>query len=359
MKKITFLLLLAAFSVTMVHAQSKKRIVEKIDSVTVIDRKPEYPGGFPAVVEYIRKNLRYPNEAKEKGIEGCVNVVLVIDDDGTVSKVKVEKSLHPLLDEEAVRVVASMPEKWKPGYYHGKPVRVRYIIPVPFKLNNDEKIVSADSLYIKPEFPGGREALIKYLSENVTYPDEARKKNISGLVKVLFDIEKDGTITNAVVENPLHPLLDAEALRVINMMPKWKPCFRNGKPARSKFRIPVTFKSYEEEHLFGDSNADELKSLDVMPEFPGGMSVCLKFLASSIRYPIEAQEKKIQGKVVASFIVEKDGSLSNIKVVESVHPLLDAEAVRVISMMPKWKPGIKLNQPVRVIYRVPVTFRCN
>ena len=92
-------------------------------------------------------------------------------------------------------------------------------------------------------------------------------------------------------------------------------------------------------------------------EFPGGMGECLKFLGKNIKYPVEAQKAGVQGKVIVQFVVEKDGNIANPKVVRSIDPDLDGEAIRVISIMPKWKPGMQKGQPVRVKYTVPVTFR--
>ena len=110
----------------------------------------------------------------------------------------------------------------------------------------------------------------------------------------------------------------------------------------------------------GEEASDEIPVFQVveeMPEFPGGMGECLKFLGKNIKYPVEAQKAGVQGKVIVQFVVEKDGNIANPKVVRSIDPDLDGEAIRVISIMPKWKPGMQKGQPVRVKYTVPVTFR--
>lgn len=97
---------------------------------------------------------------------------------------------------------------------------------------------------------------------------------------------------------------------------------------------------------------------EVMPEFPGGQEALLQFLSKSIKYPTEAFEKKEEGRVSLTFIVEKDGSISDIKVVRSISPSLDAEALRVVKLMPKWTPGKnKSGEIIRVAYTVPVTFK--
>ena len=97
--------------------------------------------------------------------------------------------------------------------------------------------------------------------------------------------------------------------------------------------------------------------VEVMPEYPGGSEALSKYLSESIKYPEEAEEKGIEGKVILTFIVEKDGSISEIEVVNPVNPLLDNEAVRVIKAMQGWTPGKQNGKTVRVKYTIPVTFK--
>ncbi|MBO4482534.1 MAG: energy transducer TonB [Prevotella sp.] len=105
---------------------------------------------------------------------------------------------------------------------------------------------------------------------------------------------------------------------------------------------------------------EENKVFDVveqMPSFPGGMAALMAYLQKSIKYPPVAEENGIQGRVVCTFVVERDGSVTDVKVAKSVDPSLDKEAVRVVSAMPKWIPGKQNGQSVRVKYTLPVTFR--
>lgn len=98
--------------------------------------------------------------------------------------------------------------------------------------------------------------------------------------------------------------------------------------------------------------------VEEMPEFPnGGQAGLMQYLAKNIKYPTIAQENGTQGRVVCQFVVNKDGSIVDVKVLRGVDPYLDKEAVRVISTMPKWKPGKQRGKPVRVKYTVPVMFR--
>ncbi len=104
----------------------------------------------------------------------------------------------------------------------------------------------------------------------------------------------------------------------------------------------------------------ENKVFDVveqMPSFPGGPSALMQYLSSNIKYPVVAQENGVQGRVVVSFVVERDGSITDVQVARSVDPSLDREAQRVVRNMPRWIPGKQNGQAVRVKYNVPVAFR--
>lgn len=94
-----------------------------------------------------------------------------------------------------------------------------------------------------------------------------------------------------------------------------------------------------------------------MPEFKGGQAALMSYLAKNIKYPTIAQENGTQGRVIVQFVVNKDGSIVDAKVVRSVDPYLDKEALRVINSMPKWTPGMQRGKPVRVKFTVPVMFR--
>lgn len=97
--------------------------------------------------------------------------------------------------------------------------------------------------------------------------------------------------------------------------------------------------------------------VEEMPSFPGGQGALMSYLASNIEYPVVAQENGVQGRVIVSFVVERDGSISDVRVARSVDPSLDREAQRVVKSMPRWKPGKQNGSAVRVKYTVPVVFR--
>jgi len=101
---------------------------------------------------------------------------------------------------------------------------------------------------------------------------------------------------------------------------------------------------------------DIFQVVESMPQFPGDLN---KYLGRNVKYPEEAQKQKIQGRVTVQFIIEKDGTITGVTVLRSVHPLLDKEAIRVVQNMPKWVPGTQRGEPVRVSYTAPINFRLN
>ena len=221
---------------------------------------------------------------------------------------------------------------------------------------------------VMPEFPGGQGALLDFLKTNLRYPESAIKDGIEGRVSCSFVVGKDGGISGAEVIRGVSPALDGEALRVINSMPVWSPGKQRGKAVNVKYTVPVTFRlTGGRKKISSRATRKQVKGIDTsgrvftvvqqMPEFPGGQSLLLKYLATRIKYPVIAQENGIQGRVSCSFVVDTDGSLKDIEVIRGIDPSLDKEAVRVIREMPKWNPGIQNDMAVAVKYTVPVTFR--
>lgn len=222
----------------------------------VTEVMPAYPGGFSACMKFLSENLKYPKEAVEKGIQGRVVVQYIVNEDGNISNIKVLKGCYPSLDAEAVRVIASMP-KWTPGMQKGKAVAVKYTMPVVFSLQSSKKSANAgydpakaepdaNGVYevaeVMPEFPGGTGALMQYITKNFQYPAEAQKKGVQGKVIVQMIIDSEGNVTKAKVLQGVDPLLDAEALRLTNAMPRWKPGTQKGKAVPVKYTCPFMFR---------------------------------------------------------------------------------------------------------------------
>lgn len=219
------------------------QVQEKEEAFTVVEDMPEFSGGEQALYKYLANNIKYPAEAHEKGIEGRVYVTFVVEKDGSLTEIKIARGIGNGCDKEAMRVVTEMP-KWTPGKQRGKIVRVKYILPIRFILK--DQIAESDDVFTvaeeMPSYPGGEQALYKFLSSNIKYPTEAQKEGIEGRVYVTYIVEKDGSITGSEIARGIGSGCDKEALRVVALMPNWIPGKQRGKVIRVQYILPIAFK---------------------------------------------------------------------------------------------------------------------
>ena len=130
-----------------------------------------------------------------------------------------------------------------------------------------------------------------------------------------------------------------------------------GEEARDGILLVTTKKGVKDVFVPVEQNPEFFDVVEQMPEFPGGAHALFEFLGKNIRYPEAAEKAGIQGRVIVTFVVMKDGSVDRAKVVKSVSPELDAEALRCVKSMPKWIPGKQNGEAVNVKYTIPLTFR--
>ena len=109
--------------------------------------------------------------------------------------------------------------------------------------------------------------------------------------------------------------------------------------------------------VVSQTNHKVFDTVDQMPEYPGGMQAMIEFLQTNMKYPEDAAKQKVEGRVMVQFVVETDGSVTDVHVAKQVFPSLDAEAIRVVQAMPKWTPGKEKGKVVRVKYNLPIVFR--
>lgn len=315
-----------------------------------VDRPPEFVGGSEGLLDYYINNLSYPAKAQEAGIAGKIYIQFVVEADGTVSNEKLLRGIGGGCDEEALRVIHEMPA-WNPGIQKGVPVRVLHTLPIKFSLDptkpSQTKIfLEADSL---PEFVGGNDALNEYLELRIQNYDGYIDTTIAHNVDVYFVVETDGNLSNIMVKDSIENGLDSVAINMVKNMPAWKPGKIGNTEIRMMMYVPINLTN-------NNSDSTILTCIESMPEFPGGMQKLMNFLGKNIKYPAKAKMKRIQGNVLVNFVVEADGSITNLKVIKGIGGGCDEEAIRVLSTMPKWNPGKQLGKPVKVSYNLPVKF---
>lgn len=215
-----------------------------------------------------------------------------------------------------------------------------------------------------------------FISSMLSYPEEAREREAQGLVVYTFVVEKDGTLSNFTIIHRADPLLNEEALRILQAMPPWRPARHQGEIVRAETYVPMYFKLNKDAvshqgqrtvapgtNVYAKTDRDLLENseiytiVDKMPSYTYGEEELYKFILHNMRYPVKAKQEGIQGKILCSFVVGMDGAISNIEVVEGLDPELDKEAIRVLGLMPRWIPGENKGVKVNVKCLLPVDFK--
>jgi TonB family protein len=326
---------------------------------------PAYTGGNEALKKFKEENVKFPPEIKSLGIEGFVNVKFIVEKDGSLSNIKVIMGVSPTLDAEAIRVTKMMPP-WQPGLEKGKPVRFQYMTNYEFLTTPRAPIVMEEGTPFvvveeMPMFPGGDSALLAWIKNNTKYPESAKAKGIEGRVIIRFCVTDVGGIDRVSVLKGVDADLDAEAIRVVKSLPTFKPGKQGGKPVNVWYMVPITFGL--------DKPADPSSpkappppatalpaGYDEPPVFTGGETEIYKFINSKLAYPKAAKENLISGKVILRFSIDIDGKVGGVSVLKGINPELDAEAIRVIQLLPAWRPAKLEGKPVKVWYTMPVIY---
>ena len=323
-----------------------------------LDVLPRFSGGPDALSKYMNDNLQYPESAEKKGVEGKVYVLFNVEKDGTITDVKIGKSVDPDLDQEAIRLVKGMP-KWEPGRKRGKTTLVKNMrMPITFKLDKDVSNTSSlPQTQLHSEvatFPGGQRAMYKYLNDNFHPSEESIKNSIKGVVVVSFWVESDGSIIDIEASpfgNKVDDELTKKAVLLIAGMPKWLPGMKNGKLIRGFYELMIHCQFlYEKKPAFSlkgpikiEEGKDRPQVLEPLYEtdasFPGGTDEMYKFLLSNFKKIDAVKSNKIHGQIVIEFVVKADGTLTDFNVAQSIGPTIDEEILRVIKSMPKWIPA--------------------
>lgn len=235
------------------------------------------------------------------------------------------------------------------------------------KISADEirtKVIDSDEVYQLPKtnfdgFSNDEE----FIQAKSTIPNILYKLNGTNVDCV---IDEQGNVTDfEFKQTPKDPAVAKELERCLGML-KYKPAIYKGLTVKCKWNFWYDGnKSLLPEEQTSNVEAEKkvedkiFDAVEQQPSFPGGQGAMFSYISNNLQYPEKAQKNGIQGRVVVKFIVEKDGSISNVEVNRSVDPDLDNEAMRVIKNMPKWNPAKQNGKEVRAYYDIPVTFRLN
>ena len=232
----------------------------------IVDVRPTFPGGDEKLMEWISQHIQYPQNVYDSHIQGRVIVQFLVKEDGSVGDAKIIRSVFPSLDEEALRVVTTLP-KFNPAILDGKAVEYWFTIPIVFRLEDDLKshekaktsAIIATQSEIKdastanfdenriyhiveqmPEYPGGQTALLKFIGANLKYPKEM-VGCFQGSVRVRFYVDSLGHVCDPQIVRGLDSALDREVLRVVRLFPEFIPGQHEGMKVNVYMNLPISF----------------------------------------------------------------------------------------------------------------------
>lgn len=220
-------------------------------------------------------------------------------------------------------------------------------------------VVPAEGKFIKlnkePEFPGGLTALMRYINENIQYPDTAFIENTQGIVTLLFTIDKEGRAINARVEHGIGNGCDEEALKLVAGMPSWSPGVYKGKYVEVLYRLPVHFVIPDKIQAEGDVPDQPLvyRYVEQAAEFPGGKAALIKYLTAEIP---ELKDNKQPGDAVLEFLVRSNGKVKQIELQRSGcdNAGLEKKLSAITDRIPRWKPAKANGKAVNAYYNISI-----
>lgn len=244
-----------------------------------------------------------------------MRIGFIVDTQGAVGDIQLHRLSHEI-DNTLTHTLTNMPH-WTPATHQGNTVSSVCFARVHFTYRAPEG-EEAKSTNHKPLSDYGRNALKLYAPDN----NAGRQSAVS---KRVFDMVEDALDTTDTPNTTTPP--EIQPVPIITEEPEEE----------------------EEEPIY--------QTVEVQPQFPGGTDMFARYLQENLKYPAICQKGGIQGRVLVQFVVDTDGSITDVQVIKRVNPYLDREAIRVISLMPRWTPGMQKGQKVRVRYTMPVTFR--
>jgi len=235
----------------------------------------------------------------------------------------------------------------------------------PYQTDGNDPIVVPD---VRPSFPGGDESFKEYLMSNMEFPERCSEEGLTAVVTLSFVVDRKGVIRNIQVENANGscPEFTNEAVRLVKKSPKWIPGQVAGKFVTSRREVNVEFYLAEGEGKEPevDPVPKEVKSTDQPKtgspaKFPGGESEFLKYVQSRLIYPNRCKDAKIEGQLLARFVVNTDGKVTNVEILAHVYlcPEFSKEVTRVILQSPKWISAQLDGKAVKSYQSIPIRFQ--
>ncbi len=311
---------------------------------SLVETIPDFSGGMSQLMNYLQTNIIYPMNAKENGIMGKPLFRFLIDSMGNIGDIEVRISSGNIeLDNEGKRVISKMP-KWKPGSLNGKNVSVHFNLPVNFVLGpltagqRNEYNILWKNKYIDYYYAQGVKEFKENKLNDALSSFENALKEYANDIDVLYN--KSATLIKLDRIN--------EACETLNKIKKL------GKPDGDEL-IAKYCANYTPAPI--DTNL-VYTVVEKMPEYPGGTKSLFKFVEQNFDYSKSKNEKYEYSNVSLIFVVNRQGNVENVKILRSCgNAIIDKEAIRVISSITGWEPGVQNGKKVKVYYNLPVSVK--
>lgn len=328
---ISLCLVIGAFAYT-----PKERKIEKMDLQTAVVEEE--------IVEITRQDQKPPEPPKRVEVKVIADLLQVVTND---TKITTEVDFAEFDENTEVIQQVEVAEE---------------------TIEDDQPFLIAETMPLFPMQEGGNpgygdlNTFRAWVQKNIKYPAEAFKNGEQGRVVLSFVVEKDGSVSNIQILQTPGKAFSEETRRVVAASPKWKPGEQRGEKVRVRYTLPVDFRITATAQ---DTKTSENKGsgeepflvVDTPPQFNGGdIGEFRRWVQMNVKYPAEALGKNIYGKVLVTFVIEKDGSVGNAEIFKSPDKSLADEVLRVIGKSPKWTPGKQRGEAVRVKFGMPVDF---
>ncbi|MCH7398077.1 TonB family protein [Belliella sp. DSM 107340] len=378
--------------------KSNSRIVKNYGPVKTygqVSVKPTPKEGEEVWEKNLAKSIAefIPEKEMELGLISRIEIEYVITKDGSIKDPIIKQSFGGGVDKKVLDMLTNSDlPKWTPGELNGEKVEVVHStslnISLPSKISQNKDdlnffpqtidipiykskntVINDDTVFdvveTAPNPQGGMEGWNEYLKSNLRYPEVAKANGEEGTVYVVFEVNKDGSISEVDILRGVSPAIDAEAIRVVKASPAWEPGKQRGKEVNVRMRLPIRFNNDSknatasskdqvgEVVVFKDGAYDKV---DTPPSPQGKMEGWKKYLTENLNYPNSAKEQGVEGTVYLVFVVGKDGSIGEVDVLRGIGAGCDEEAMRIVKNSPKWTPGMHDGNPVNVRMRLPIRF---
>lgn len=213
-----------------------------------------------------------------------------------------------------------------------------------------------DKYEIAPEPVGGKLAYIKWLDEATEYTDSAITADVRGTVVAEFVVERNGDLSHIQVRDTLGFGMEEALRKAIATSAPWRVAIINGRPVRARYQLPIQVNARLSKAGRRAASADRRGASmpEIMPEPPGGQRAFMQWVGQNYRVPPEAVTNGVSGTLELGFIVEADGTITQVEVLSDLGHGTGAEAVRILKRSPRWSPGILNGRPVRVHFKLPI-----